>query len=33
MTYFIDAQGVVRHIERGALTDQDEIRAAIAKAR
>jgi thiol-disulfide isomerase/thioredoxin len=33
MTYFIDAQGVVRHIERGAVTDQNEIRAAIAKAR
>lgn len=33
MTYFIDAQGVIRHIERGALTNQDEIRAAIAKAR
>ena len=32
-TFFIDAQGVVRHIERGALTSTNEIRAAIAKAR
>ncbi|HEY3125833.1 MAG TPA: TlpA disulfide reductase family protein [Candidatus Limnocylindria bacterium] len=32
-TFFIDAQGVVRHIERGALTNTNEIRAAIAKAR
>jgi thiol-disulfide isomerase/thioredoxin len=33
MTYFVDAEGVVRHIEYGALKDQDEIRALIAKAR
>lgn len=32
-TFFIDAQGVIRHIERGALTNTDEIRQGIAKAR
>jgi peroxiredoxin len=32
-TVFIDAQGVIRHIERGALTSQNEIRDLIEKAR
>lgn len=32
-TFFIDAQGVIRHIERGQFADADAIRAGIAKAR
>jgi peroxiredoxin len=32
-TFFIDAQGVIRHIERGALTNANEIRELITKAR
>ena len=32
-TFFIDAQGVIQHIERGELTDANLIREAIAKAR
>jgi thiol-disulfide isomerase/thioredoxin len=32
-TFFIDAQGVIRYIERGELTDANLIREAIAKAR
>ena len=32
-TFFIDAQGVVQHIERGELTDANAIRDGIAKAR
>jgi thiol-disulfide isomerase/thioredoxin len=32
-TFFIDAQGVIRYIERGEFTDAEEIRAAIARAR
>jgi cytochrome c biogenesis protein CcmG/thiol:disulfide interchange protein DsbE len=32
-TFFIDAQGVVRHIERGELTDGNLIREGIARAR
>jgi thiol-disulfide isomerase/thioredoxin len=32
-TFFIDAQGVIRYIERGEFTDAEEIRAAIALAR
>lgn len=32
-TFFVDAQGVVRYIERGEFTEAEQIRAAIAKAR
>ena len=32
-TYFIDAQGVIRHVESGPLTSANEIRELIAKAR
>ena len=32
-TYFIDAQGVIRHVESGPLTSVNEIRELIAKAR
>lgn len=32
-TFFIDAQGVIRYIERGEFTDAEEIRAAIERAR
>jgi cytochrome c biogenesis protein CcmG/thiol:disulfide interchange protein DsbE len=33
VTFFIDRQGIVRHIERGELTTADLIREGIAKAR
>jgi len=33
VTFFIDGQGVIRHVERGALTDANAIRDGIAKAR
>jgi cytochrome c biogenesis protein CcmG/thiol:disulfide interchange protein DsbE len=32
-TFFIDAQGVIQHIERGELTEEKGIRDGIAKAR
>jgi cytochrome c biogenesis protein CcmG/thiol:disulfide interchange protein DsbE len=32
-TFFIDAQGVIQHIERGELGDANSVREAIAKAR
>ncbi|HUG06111.1 MAG TPA: TlpA disulfide reductase family protein [Candidatus Limnocylindria bacterium] len=32
-TFFIDGQGVVRHVERGEITDANAIRDWIAKAR
>ena len=32
VTFFIDAQGVIRHIERGEVMDQSVIREGIAKA-
>jgi cytochrome c biogenesis protein CcmG/thiol:disulfide interchange protein DsbE len=31
-TFFIDAQGVIQHIERGELTDASQVRDGIAKA-
>ena len=33
VTFFIDAQGAIRHIERGEVRDENAIRDAIAKAR
>ena len=33
VTFFIDGQGVIRYVERGALTDANAIRDGIAKAR
>jgi len=32
-TFFIDAQGVIRHVERGEFVDEAGIREAIARAR
>lgn len=32
-TYFVDPDGVIRYIERGAFVSADEVREAIAKAR
>jgi cytochrome c biogenesis protein CcmG/thiol:disulfide interchange protein DsbE len=32
VTFFIDAQGVIRHIERGEVMDQSAVREGIAKA-
>ncbi len=32
-TFFIDAQGVIRHVERGEFANADAIREGIAKAR
>jgi thiol-disulfide isomerase/thioredoxin len=32
MTFFIDAEGVIRHIERGEMADQSVIREGIARA-
>lgn len=33
VTFFIDGQGVIRYVERGALTDANAIRDGIARAR
>ena len=33
VTFFIDAQGVIRHIERGEVMDQSVVQDGIAKAR
>jgi cytochrome c biogenesis protein CcmG/thiol:disulfide interchange protein DsbE len=33
VTFFIDGQGVIRHVERGELTDADAVRDGIAKSR
>ena len=33
VTFFIDAHGVIRHVERGEVMDQSVIREGIAKAR
>jgi peroxiredoxin len=33
VTFFIDAQGTVRHVERGEVLDADMVRAGIVKAR
>ncbi len=32
-TFFVDAQGVIRHIQRGEVMDQSVVREGIAKAR
>jgi cytochrome c biogenesis protein CcmG, thiol:disulfide interchange protein DsbE len=32
-TFFVDAQGVIRHVERGELTEADAIREGIARSR